>query len=374
MKMKIAYLSCVYPPYPGGIGVAAAGMARIMRTRGHDVRVIVPVPRDLKLRSQEPFVRYLPARFQLGNAAWLPRLRAAVRDADVVHILYPFFGVAEPLLFGPKQHPKVLLHHIMDPVATGLKGLIFKLHQKMVLPKLLQRSDMVADMSQDFFDGSDFGPLYKKNHQLPKVSFIPLGVDTTRFTPAESSPKIPTIIFTAGMDQAHYFKGVPILLKALHELKRRGVAYHCLLIGEGELRAKFEAEATQLGLSDHVTFTGLVPNDDLPRFYREANVFVMPSTARVESFSISTAEAQSSGLPTIVSDFPGVRATIEEGVTGYSVPPGDHLVLADKLEYLLRNPDIAKQMGAAGRARAIAYYDWKVIGQQLEKCYQEVLR
>jgi glycosyltransferase involved in cell wall biosynthesis len=380
--MQIAFLACVYPPYPGGIGVAAAGFARAMHVRGHRVAVFtlassLPPP-------SEPFPVYrLRSPLRYGLAAFVPQLLWRLRAFEVVHCLYPFFGAAELLvLLRQTSRARLVLHHIMDAVAPGWLGVAFDWHRRRALYRLVGASDLVLDMSEDFFQGSDFGPLYAKLRRRPPLAFVPLGVDTDRFRPPPARPALPeqpAIIFTGGLDRAHYFKGLPVLLDALAMLRRRGVRCRCLIVGEGDRRAAYEAQARQLGLlgsaaTSVVRFTGLVPNEDLPRYYQAADVFVMPSTARVESFSISTGEAQACGLPAIVADFPGVRATIAEGETGFTVRPGDAADLAGKLERLLRDATLRRRLGAAGRQRAIERYDWAAIGKQLERHYAALLR
>ena len=99
---------------------------------------------------------------------------------------------------------------------------------------------------------------------------------------------------------------------------------------------------------------------------------MVPSTARVECFSIVAAEAQSCGIPAIVADFPGVRVTVEGGKTGYVVRPGDPEDLARRVQELVEDPKKAQAMGKAGRKRAVELYDWKKIGETLEHIYEDL--
>lgn len=108
----------------------------------------------------------------------------------------------------------------------------------------------------------------------------------------------------------------------------------------------------------------------MPEYYRQAAIAVVPSTARVECFSIVAAEAQSCGIPAIVSDFPGVRVTVEDGKTGYVARPGDPDDLAKRIQELVENPQTARQMGVAGRKRAVELYSWKKVGDKLDMIYK----
>lgn len=145
-----------------------------------------------------------------------------------------------------------------------------------------------------------------------------------------------------------------------------------LIVGEGDLRQEFEQLAGKLGISDRVRFMGWIKNEDLPKYYSLADVFVLPSTARVESFGIVVAEAQASGVSVIVSDWPGVRTTLEPGQTGFLIRPGDSDDLAAKLKLLLNDDNLRRQLGSAGAIRAREKYSWNKITDELEKIYLEL--
>ena len=83
--------------------------------------------------------------------------------------------------------------------------------------------DLVLDMSEDFFRGSDFGATRKLWAEVP-MDFLPLGVDTNLFQPAEKkNHDVQAIIFVGGLDRAHYFKGIPVLLRSLEILRKKGL-------------------------------------------------------------------------------------------------------------------------------------------------------
>ncbi|KKU73683.1 MAG: Glycosyl transferase group 1 [Parcubacteria group bacterium GW2011_GWA2_47_26] len=436
--MKIAYLTCVYPPYPGGIGVAAAGMAKEMASRrGYAVEVFTPrYRRELGIRNQESGVEmhYLKPLLSYGKAAILPQLLWRLRRFDIVHVYYPFFGGAEVAVLARKLWKfKLILHHEMDVVGEGEKrdvplfaskrgtSLFFTWHTRKILPWIIKNTDCVCVLSDDYFMNSDFGRLYKKmGERFPTWRVVPNGVDVELFRPtnfchpepthqseslvrgrlregSRDSPsavggrrmtELPTILLVAGLDRAHYFKGVHVLIEALRILKKRGVNFMCKIIGDGDMRKVYEEQAKQVGLKNRdvsnfaaqnletspfsIVFVGLVPHDELPVHYRNATVLVVPSTGRIESFSIVAAEAQACGLPAIVSDLPGVRVTIEDGVTGLKVKPGDPEDLANQLEILLMQKDLTRKMGEAGRKRAEEFYSWTGIGNKMEEIYKKV--
>jgi glycosyltransferase involved in cell wall biosynthesis len=126
-----------------------------------------------------------------------------------------------------------------------------------------------------------------------------------------------------------------------------------LIIGEGPTRPQLEALCTELGITPNVHFAG--SRDDVARLLPAIDVFVLTSTS--ECFPISVLEAMACARPAVCSAVGGVPEVIKDGETGYLVPPKDPLQLAAGLLKLLRDPQTARRMGSAARARVEAEFD-----------------
>jgi glycosyltransferase involved in cell wall biosynthesis len=105
------------------------------------------------------------------------------------------------------------------------------------------------------------------------------------------------------------------------------------------------AEATALGIRDRVHLLGY--RDDAHRWLGTMNVFTLPSLS--EGLPLSLLEAMAAGIPTVVTEVGGMPEVVQDGHTGLIVPPGDPQALAKKLLFLLDNPTVAADLGAAGR-------------------------
>lgn len=388
----------------------AQGMATEMARRGYETVVFTPSLKAAAVEdplvglrsaggptpapSTDVRVRYLAPRLRYGNAAWIPNLSSMLKGFDVVHFLYPFFGAAEMLpLIRKRTGVKIVLHHTMDAVAPGFRGALFRLYNETLMPLIFKQAHVMITLSEDYFRDCDITNVYANFPDAPNVEFVPNGVDTELFIPRgllngsvadengfvasahnpfliRSVIREPTILFASGLDRAHYFKGVHVLIAAMRMLKEQGIKCRAQIIGDGKMRKEYEAHAKEIGVDAHIKFLGLVPHEKLPEYYRQATVAVIPSTARVECFSIVAAEAQACGIPAIVSDFPGVRVTVEDGKTGFVVRPGDPQDLADKIRMVLDDPERARKMGEAGRARAEQLYSWQGIGDKLQRIYE----
>ena len=234
--MRIAYLTCVYPPYPGGIGMAAAGMAKEMSKRGHEVRVFTPQYHNesaVQGQSENLVVHYLKPRFKHGNAALLPQITRLLKDVDIIHLLYPFFGAAELLpILRRRGKAKIIVHHTMDAVAEGWLGVFFLLYNKTLMPHIFKQAHQIITLSEDYFRECDLTDVYANFPDAPPIEFVPNGVDTELFCPLWTKQELSTIVFASGLDHAHYFKGVHVLIEAMRILKERKVNCVCQIIGD----------------------------------------------------------------------------------------------------------------------------------------------
>jgi glycosyltransferase involved in cell wall biosynthesis len=145
------------------------------------------------------------------------------------------------------------------------------------------------------------------------------------------------------------WKGQDEAIKALSEIVRRGVDAHLFIVG-GEDRVFTRALHKQVrdcGLGHRVTFTGYV-NEPM-QFIRMADVVLVCS--RWEAFGRVTVEAMLAGKPVIATaNSGGTAELIEEGKTGLLYERGNHIELADKIQYLYENPEVGLKLGQGGYA------------------------
>ncbi len=376
--MRVLQIVSTYPPYKGGMGHVAHTYTEGLKAKGVEVEVVCPAYGQ-KLEEEDPkYIHRMRPLFSFGNAAFLPWI-PNLKKFDIVHIHYPFFGAVEPLLlrlFFMKHPPKIVLTYHMDPTATGWREKFFRLHEKIILPLLVKKASRVLVSSFEYADFSALG-------EIPKAKQIreefPFGVDIARFFPGENIelrkslciPEAePVILFVGGMDTAHAFKGVPVFLRALSGLKK---PFQAVLVGDGDLRSSFESLAASLGISARVHFLGSVKNEELPGVYRAADLHVLPSTEVAEAFGLVTLEAAASGLPSIVSDLPGVRHVIEDGVTGAVVFVGDIESLQEALSGFISNKAKCQEFGQNARKRVESKYTWDKHIDRLLDLYTKIM-
>lgn len=354
--MRILHLSCIAPPEVGGIGSVAAMEVRGLVERGYD--------------AAHAALNTHPSQ-RLGNAGRIYALEALTKDQDIVHLHYPFMGTDEfvaRLRKNSKIRRLVVTFH-MDAEARGLKGRIFEMYRRHYQESIMEAADVILVSSLDYARSSSASAWMNKMVELP------FGINEHVFCPienhhseADSSDTRVTILFVGGMDRAHAFKGVPVLLDALTLIPHA----HAVLVGDGNCRASFEAHAASLGLSARVTFAGRLGSDEIIRLYQSASLVAFPSTGRAEAFGLVALEAHACGTPVIASDLPGVRTVVRHGETGLLVPPEQPVALADAIGSLLGDPNRRASMGAAARASVLSRFTASRHMDDLLAIYQRV--
>lgn len=196
-----------------------------------------------------------------------------------------------------------------------------------------------------------------------RTRVIPLGVDTNIFFPAAEERyaqkvfSIPInrkiIIYSGHMEER---KGIRVLMNAMLELERRQrlEPVHLLICGNKDQQSNiYEDMLINSQAKKHVTFAGY--RTDVPQLMRSAYLGTIASTGW-DSFTMSSVEMLSSGLPLIVSELQGLKETIENGVCGFYIAPGDYHALASLWLKYIDDIELREQHAKAARKRAEKLY------------------
>ncbi|HXQ28029.1 MAG TPA: glycosyltransferase family 4 protein [Gemmatimonadales bacterium] len=170
-------------------------------------------------------------------------------------------------------------------------------------------------------------------------------------------------------------KGVDRLIAAVARLGQGAPIVE--IVGDGPERGALEDLARRLGLGARVQFRGKISAEALQESYARAAVAVLPAVVDArgdtEGLGVVLLEAMNSGIPVVASRVGGIPDIVEDGVSGLLVPPGDEAALADALGRLIRDPDLAARLGAAGRERVHTHFSWDAISARWEKLYAAVV-
>ena len=177
----------------------------------------------------------------------------------------------------------------------------------------------------------------------------------------------PLILFVGRL---RHYKGIDVLLRAMTTVDQA----HLLVVGIGPMDDAWRALAQELGVQGKVTFLGEAPDEDLIALYQAADLFVLPSTNRAETWGAVQIEAMASGLPIICTELgTGTSYVNQHGVTGLVVPPNDAGTLAVAIQTLVANQELRHTLGQAGLRRASEQFSTAAMLQNMLAFYQEAL-
>lgn len=166
-------------------------------------------------------------------------------------------------------------------------------------------------------------------------------------------------------------KGHEYLVEAAAAAIQQDPRCRFLLVGDGVLRKRLEQQIESLGISDHFTFTGLVPPERIPYFLSSVDCLV--HTSLREGLARTLPQALISGRPVISYDVDGAREVAIDGETGYLLPPKSIVPLTDAIVAIAGNEDRRVEMGREGAARFTEQFCHQTMTRQIRELYQRVL-
>jgi glycosyltransferase involved in cell wall biosynthesis len=166
-------------------------------------------------------------------------------------------------------------------------------------------------------------------------------------------------------------KGHDLFLAAAAEIAKEEPGAWFLLVGDGILRQKLEAQARQIGIRDRTIFAGLVPPEKVPDHIQAMDVVV--HTSLREGLARVLPQAGAVCKPVVTFDLDGAPEVIQDGQSGYLVSPGDTAALARRVLELLREPARRGVFGRAGQAFAAANFDAGHMVERINAVYYRLL-
>jgi L-malate glycosyltransferase len=165
--------------------------------------------------------------------------------------------------------------------------------------------------------------------------------------------------------------GVDVLAKAFVKVAGVDPDVNLILLGGGSQGQKIRLILTSGDVLDRVHFGGHVTQKDLPRWYHMADLYISPS--HVDGSSVTLMEALASGLPSLVSDIPGNREWIQDGINGWLFRDGDVNDLTEKILSAIKIRESLSKISEAARQTAEQKADWKKNFGKLLETYDQIL-
>lgn len=223
------------------------------------------------------------------------------------------------------------------------------------------------------FLGCEFNREYLRNLYpdiypllAPKIFMHHTSIDMQTFAYAPNDRLARRILAVGGLEK---YKGFDYLLRAAHELSRRGVDVEVELVGDGSQRRQLEELAEELSLSERVLFRGQLNSADVRRAMARATMLVHPSPDIGDAVPTVIKEAMAVGAPVIGSDVAGIPELLDGGRCGVVVPPADPHALADAIQRLLDDPALRRSYAEAARKHAEQTFDLRRNGPRLAEFF-----
>lgn len=306
------------------------------------------------------------------SVSFLWKFRRMAKDRDIIHIHMPFpLGDLACFLSGYKG--RVILWWHSDIVRQKK---LMKLYHPL-MEWLLRRADCIIVATQGHIDGSE----YLKPYQ-DKCRIIPFGVDPRiekeadrwyeKGGTSEKSEEKNAIVKYLFVGRLVYYKGCCTMIEAFAQVAKMNSGLRLDIVGTGPLEPELKKQTEKLGLTDWIHFHKGVSDDELIEFFKECDVFVLPSLQRSEAFGLVQIEAMAFGKPVINTKLPsGVPYVSLHGETGLTVEPGNVTELAEALQYMAEHPEERCQMGERARVRMEEQYRMDKMLKRVLRLYEE---
>ncbi len=370
--MKIALVSPYDFAYPGGVVNHIISLGSYLAQMGHEVKFIAPASSPITTLGDR-FIhigkpRAIPVSGSVARVTISPRLSTRITEMlekekfDIVHLHEPLMPMLCTTVLRMSRTANVGTFHAFNGkgynIAKPFGPILFK--------RWFSKLDGHVAVSKP---AKEFVSKYFQ----ADYNVIPNGIDTRHFSPNvapidELCDGKLNILFVGRLEKR---KGADYLLKAYEQVKRDIPNSRLIIVGPGtKLRDKYEKQVKRRSLKD-VVFVGYTNYEELPRYYKTADVFCAPATGW-ESFGIVLLEAMAVGKPIVASNIDGYASILSHGTEGLLVTPKDEKSLAQALTSLLNDEKLRRKMGAKGILKA-KEYDWKNVAQRVEALYSKVL-
>ncbi|MEH7178752.1 glycosyltransferase family 4 protein [Neobacillus vireti] len=383
-KLKILILTWEYPPNEvGGLSRHVNGLSVHLSQLGYEVHVITAGNGGLPVYERMKGV-YVHRVTPLNNQdddflAWIAGLNLAMSfqgekmaekmKFDIIHAHDWLVGTAAITLKEVLSIPLLTTIHATEQgrnngIHTEMQRFI---HEKEL--RLIKESDQIIVCSHYMRE-----ELVNHFHLSDKkMTIVPNGIEQ------EDVKVVPDAIFPSLKGRKYIFsvgrivqeKGFETIIEAAQVAKDSGKEIYFVIAGKGPMLERYRKMVSEKQLDHYVAFIGYVSDEQRNALLVNSEIAVFPSL--YEPFGIVALEAMILGIPTIVSETGGLKGIVKHSKSGLLMIPGNADSLLTNIDFLLQNPENAKEIGVKGKQIVKSLYGWKRIASQTVTVMEDTL-
>lgn len=383
--MRILIVLTYYRPYISGVTIYAERLASALAKRGHQVTVLTSrYDKKLALEEVHDNLRIIrvPVLFRISKGVIMPKFgmiaNKLVIENDVLQLHLPQFDAAGVALRGRLlRKPTIITYHCDLKMPPGLLSWLANQVIRVMNNLAALFTHRIVTYTQDYAENSAYLHRYigKLKVILPPVVLSGLTDNnklTYEFNPLKRSPVIGMAARFASE------KGVEILLDALPRIFEKypdsmvqfAGAYE-KIIGEEAYFNRLYPRIKEYEKKGQWIFLGVLEPEQIPSFYRNIDILVLPSLNSTEAFGLVQIEAMMNAKPCIASDLPGVRQPVLMHKGGRIIPTGNSEALANAVIDVLAHDEKLSESDIIAITRQ---YLPDTIAEEYEKLFNEISR
>ena len=383
-KLNILILSWEYPPnIVGGLSRHVAGLSSHLAEQGHEVHVLTAGKENLppvEMMNGVTVHRVRPINENDDHfLPWIAGLNLAMAfkaeqlvdelDFDIIHAHDWLVGAAAISLKELLSLPLLTTIHATE---HGRNNGIFTEIQRFIHEKeqqLIIESDQIIVCSE--YMKVELNQVFALRDE--KIAVIPNGIEpltvNEQITSVLPELKDKKYIFSIGRIVEE--KGFETIIEAAAIAKENKQDFIFVIAGKGPMLKEYQKKVSERGLEGQVSFIGYITDEQRNVLIQGCELAVIPSL--YEPFGIVVLETMVLGKPTIVSNTGGMKGIIKHLQTGMLMVPGNPQSLLEQIEFLINQPEIAKEIGSKGKQIVQSLYGWKRIAAETSRVMKDTL-
>lgn len=381
-KLNIAMICDPIGNNKSGVVVSTIRFGKLLKERGHNVIFVGARSKEHKTHSHHNGVktyryRSIPIPKSDGWNLAFPTVRELKKlfkeeKIDIVHLILPMSGSVVAIKAARALNIKIVAHSHSQPEN------LFMDMPKFIQPtlnnawnsylawtygkaeSLIYPSEMARELLEKLGKKDQKSHVISNGINTEEFKSMPLGDFYKRFNIPENTIKL---LFVGRLFPE---KSIETLIKATPFIIKKHSNSHIMLVGQGHLRSKLEKLVKDLNVEKHITFLGLVSEEDKILALNASDIFILPSVAELEGMAVL--EAMSCGKPIIISDSKMSASRFFVDGNGFLFETRNHKDLAEKALLIIKDEEGRKKMGKASLEKS-KNYDINKSAEKLEEVY-----